>query len=67
LADWEAPPSSSGAAAHSLRTSSGVSPMPARGKGGKACSDVVFEPQRGDLAKPRPTAWVNGTPINPEP
>jgi len=25
----------------------------------------VFEPQRGDLTKPRPTAWVNGTPINP--
>ena len=33
----------------------------------RAKSDVIFEPQRGDLTKPRLKAWVNGTPINPEP
>jgi len=32
-----------------------------------AKSDVVFEPQRGEIIKPRPTAWVCKTPINPEP
>ena len=37
----------------------------ARTKPSRAKSDVVFEPQRGDLTKPRPTAWVNKTPINP--
>ena len=26
---------------------------------------AVFEPQWGEITKPRPTAWVNGTPINP--
>ena len=27
-----------------------------------AGSAAVLEPQRGDLTKPRPTAWVNGAP-----
>ncbi len=41
LADWEAPPSSSGAAAHGLRTRSGASRLPARGKGGKGVSGTL--------------------------
>ena len=30
----------------------------------RAKSAVAFEPQGGDLTKPRPTAWVNGTPTD---
>jgi hypothetical protein len=32
-----------------------------------AKSAAVFEPQRGEITKPRLKAWVNGTPVNPEP
>src|ERR1019366_6960520 len=31
------------------------------GKRGQVAFPYPFEPQRGDLTKPRPTAWVNGT------
>jgi hypothetical protein len=37
----------------------------ARTKPSRAKSAVVLEPQRGDLTKPRPTAWVSKPPINP--
>jgi hypothetical protein len=34
---------------------------------GGLCAIHGFEPQGGDLTKPRATPWVNGTRINPEP
>jgi hypothetical protein len=36
-------------------------PALSKANGGRSSKAQVFEPQRGDLAKPRLKAWVNGT------